>query len=139
MLDTNFLVDFNKEPVFIDSNVYDRLKIALYNDTNFLRKCEVVDYSLLIIFDNKENNIKEEEISDNVNYDTETKHFCGKENENHKLIKLGIIDYTRKYTWDKKMEFYGKSILYGENPTIVDPMVYSERFFKKISQYFVGI
>ena len=55
------------------------------------------------------------------------------------MIKLGIIDYIRKYTWDKKMEFYGKSIIYGENPTIVDPNIYSERFYKKIISYFVGI
>ena len=42
LLDTNYLVDFNKEPVFIDSNVYDRLKIALYNDTTYLKKFQII-------------------------------------------------------------------------------------------------
>ena len=123
LLDTNFLVDFNKEPIFIDSDVYDRLKLALYNDSSYLEKLDVVDYSLLIIFFND----KEKE-KNNLNNDN-----------NYRLIKLGIIDYTRKYTWDKKVEFYGKSILYGENPTIVEPTEYSKRFYSKLIKYFVGV
>ena len=134
LLDTNFLVDFNKEPVFIDSNVYDRLKIALYNDTNYLKKLEVVDYSLLIIFDDKENKNKDNNVFENqIDY-----LFSKKENEN-RIIKLGIIDYIRKYTWDKKVESIGKTLFYRENPTIVEPNVYSDRFYKTISKYFVGI
>ena len=135
LLDTNFLVDFNKEPVFIDSNSYDRLKVALYNDTMYLKHLEVVDYSLLIIFDDKDRDNKQEfkmyyEYNTNTSFSSES----GK-----RLIKMGIIDYIRKYTWDKKMEFYGKSFFYGEDPTIVDPNVYSDRFYKRISKYFVGV
>ena len=134
LLDTNFLVDFNKEPVFIDSNVYDRLKIALYNDTNYLKKLEVVDYSLLIIFDDKENKNKDNNVFENqIDY-----LFSKKENEN-RIIKLGIIDYIRKYTWDKKVESIGKTFFYRENPTIVEPNVYSDRFYNTIIKYFVGI
>ena len=136
LLDTNFLVDFNKEPVFIDSNVYERLKIALYNDTMYLKKLEVVDYSLLIIFDNGRSG--EVETIENGYYSFKIDNSFPEKGGNT-LIKLGIIDYIRKYTWDKKMEFYGKSLLYGENPTIVDPNVYSDRFYKTISKYFVGI
>ena len=140
LLDTNFLVDFNKEPVNIDSNVYSTLKKALENDTSFLKILGVVDYSLLIIFDNKGNEDKqEEEVTDNVYYDYETQHFCSENEKSHEVIKLGIIDYLRKYTWDKKMEFYGKSFIYRANPTIVDPNVYCDRFYKKIISYFVGI
>ena len=137
LLDTNFLVDFNREPVFIDSYIYDRLKLALYNDTNYLKKNGVVDYSLFIIFNDKEKSYKKEDIDKSAYYDFS---INSTSNENSKrLIKLGIIDYIRKYTWDKKMEFYGKSLLYGENPTIVEPNVYSERFYKKIIAYFVGV
>ena len=146
LLDTNFLVDFNKEPVFIDSNVYDRLKLALYNDTNYLKSLGVVDYSFLIIFNDKEkgNGVKHDKCyhkddnNNNTNNNGAIKQLNGDINH-YRLIKFGIIDYTRKYTWDKKMEFYGKSLLYGENPTIVDPNVYSERFYKRISRYFVGV
>ena len=139
LLDTNFLVDFNKEPIFIDSNVYDRLKLALYNDSSYLEKLEVVDYSLLIIFFNdkeKERNNNMKKIGDNVN-DANNNYL--NDDNNYRLIKLGIIDYTRKYTWDKKVEFYGKSLLYGENPTIVEPTEYCKRFYSKLTKYFVGV
>ena len=122
LLDTNFLLDFNKEPVFIESDVYDRLKLALYNDSSYLKKINVIDYSLLLIFKDKNDKNKKE-----------------KDGSNHGLIKFGIIDYTRKYTLDKQLESYGKTIYYGENPTIIDPEEYSQRFFDKISKYFVGV
>ena len=139
LLDTNFLVDFNKEPIFIDSDVYDRLKLALYNDSSYLEKLDVVDYSLLIIFFNdkeKEKNNNTKKIGDYI--DDGNINYLNNDN-NYRLIKLGIIDYTRKYTWDKKVEFYGKSILYGENPTIVEPTEYSKRFYSKLTKYFVGV
>ena len=139
LLDTNFLVDFNKEPVFIDSSVYDRLKLALYNDTNYLKGLGVVDYSLLIIFNDKEKEIEINNKKFDNSYYVINKNYGQKKENNYRMIKFGIIDYTRKYTWDKKMEFLGKSILYGEDPTIVDPNVYSERFYKRISRYFVGV
>ena len=125
LLDTNFLVDFNKEPVFIESDVYDRLKLALYNDSSYLKKINVIDYSLLLIF--KDKNEKNE------------KNKKEKDDSTHRLIKFGIIDYIRKYTLDKKVESYGKTIYYGENPTIIDPEEYRQRFFDKISKYFVGV
>ncbi len=137
LLDTNFLVDFNRDPVFLDSNIYDRLKLALNYDTNYLKKSGVVDYSLLILFNDNNNDKNQDEKS--KNYDFDYINNIGLESENQRLIKLGIIDYIRKYTWDKKMEFYGKSLLYGENPTIVEPNVYGERFYKKIIKYFVGV
>ena len=63
-----------------------------------------------------------------------------KENkENYSLIKLGIIDYTRKYTLDKQLESMSKTILYGRDPTIVDPNAYSKRFYQSIIKYFVGV
>jgi 1-phosphatidylinositol-3-phosphate 5-kinase len=140
LLDTNFLVDFNKEPVNIDSYVYSKLNLALLNDSEYLKKSGVVDYSLLIIFDSEgSEKQKLEEVGDNVYYDYETNNFFSEKEKSHCLIKLGIIDYIRKYTWDKKMEFYGKSIIYRDNPTIVDPNVYRDRFYKAISRYFVGV
>ena len=122
LLDTNFLLDFNKEPVFIESDAYDRLYTALYNDSSYLKKIKVIDYSLLVIFKGKNEKNKKE-----------------KDDSIHRLIKFGIIDYTRKYTLDKQLESYGKTIYYGENPTIIDPEEYRQRFFAKISKYFVGV
>ena len=131
LLDTNFVVDFNKEPVFIESNVYDRLKVALHNDSDYLSSLDIVDYSLLLILDDKG---KEKEKK------KENEEDKNKENkENYSLIKLGIIDYTRKYTLDKQLESMSKTILYGRDPTIVDPNAYSKRFYQSIIKYFVGV
>ena len=130
LLDTNFVEDFNREPLFIESNVFDKLKKAFDNDTAFLNKLGVIDYSLLLVIDtsdNKKNN-DDEDLFD----------LYGKKT-NYKLIKLGIIDYCRKYTWDKQLEFYGKTIIYRELPTITEPENYSKRFNNEVGKYFVGI
>ena len=57
-----------------------------------------------------------------------------------KKIRMGIIDYLRKYTWDKQIESYGKKLIHGfENPTIINPENYSERFIDKIKLYFSSV
>ena len=53
---------------------------------------------------------------------------------------MGIIYYLRKYTWDKQIESYGKKLIHGfENPTIINPENYSERFIDKIKLYFSSV
>ena len=120
LLDTNFLEDTDGEPLFFDFDNYKILKNALINDCNFLKKEEIIDYSLLIIF----------EISD-------------KKEKNEleiKKIRMGIIDYLRKYTWDKQIESYGKKIIHGfSKPTIINPEKYCERFIKKFKRYFACV
>ena len=124
LLDTNFLEDFNGEPLFFDFNVFQSLKEALNNDSFFLKDEGIIDYSLLIIFEN-DNNKNKNEI---------------KENNSFKIIKLGIVDYLRKYTWDKQIESYSKKFINGfSNPTIINPESYRKRFMDKIQRYFVGI
>ena len=130
LLDTNFLEDFNGEPLFLDFNVFQSLQDAIKNDSQFLKDEGVIDYSLLIIFENDKNNggcnNNKNEIIDEKN--------------NFKLIRLGIIDYLRKYTWDKQIESYSKKFLNGfSNPTIINPDSYSKRFMEKFQRYFVGI
>ena len=130
LLDTNFLDDFNGEPLFFDINVFQMLQNALKNDSQFFKEQDVVDYSLLIIFEVDNNNS-----SNNNNNKNEIK-----EEKNYKLIRLGIIDYLRKYTWDKQLESYSKKFINGfNNPTIINPESYSQRFMEKIQRYFVGI
>ena len=56
----------------------------------------------------------------------------------HSIIKVGIIDYIRKYTWDKKLEHFVKTIINGFNsPTIINPTDYKERFITAIKSYFI--
>ena len=120
LLDTNFKKDFNNEPIPLKKDLYGLLLVSVYNDTLFLSKMGIVDYSLLLYINN---------INDN-----------NKDNMSHSLIRVGIIDYIRKYTWDKKIEHFVKTIINGFNsPTIINPNDYKERFISAIKSYFIGI
>ena len=82
----------------------------------------IVDYSLLLYINDNSNNKK------------------NKDNLKHSLIRVGIIDYIRRYTWDKKLEHFVKTIINGFNsPTIINPKDYNERFNAAIKSYFIGI
>ena len=52
---------------------------------------------------------------------------------------MGLIDYVRKYTWDKQLEHVIKIILKGVTPTIVEPKDYKKRFKDAFKDYFIGI
>ena len=58
---------------------------------------------------------------------------------NVKSIRLGIIDYIRKYTWDKQLEKLGKKMIYRENPTKDNPQNYKEILKEALSNYFYGV
>jgi len=125
--DTNFKIDFNGEPIVLEKNMSELLKAAIHNDSLILSKMNVIDYSLLLIIDENEN------INNEINAEN-------KINFNIKSIRLGIIDYIRKYTWDKQLEHVGKVIINRlQVPTIVNPVNYKERFKEAIDKYFIGI
>ena len=57
-----------------------------------------------------------------------------------KIMRVGIIDYIRKYTWDKQLEHVGKIIINGLNtPTIISPNDYRDRFKAAAGIYFIGV
>ena len=119
LLDNNFKENFKSEPIPLERNLFGLLLLSVHNDTLFLSKMGIIDYSLLlhIIEDNK-----------------------SKENSKNNLIRVGIIDYIRKYTWDKKIEHILKTIINGFNsPTIINPDDYKDRFISAIKSYFIGI
>ena len=99
----------------MNKKIYDLLLISVHNDTLFLNNMGVVDYSLLLhIYSNKEKKI---------NY-----------------IRMGIIDYIRKYTWDKQLEHYIKIFINRfVVPTIINPSAYKNRFEEAIKDYFICI
>ena len=130
LMDTNFVEDFGGEPLALDQKIYTLFLCAISNDTKICRNMDVMDYSLLcIIIDYKEDEIKEEN----------EENIILRDNENVKYIRLGVIDYFRKYTSDKQFETIFKTIINKFNkPTVINPKKYDERFFKKLSSYFIG-
>jgi hypothetical protein len=84
---------------------------AIESDTEFLSSKFVMDYSLL----------------------------CGLDHVNNQIV-VGIIDYIRTFTWDKKLETYFKTIGgQGKMPTIVSPEIYRTRFVSAIERYFLEV
>jgi len=84
---------------------------AIINDTSFLEIINVVDYSILVGFDE----------------------------DSHEIV-VGIIDYMRQYDFIKRMERMGKSVgmLAGQQePTIIQPPQYRKRFNTAMERYFL--
>lgn len=59
--------------------------------------------------------------------------------ENNLLI-VGIIDYIRKFTIDKRIESFMKQVVdQSKLPTIVSPHVYKNRFIEAMDRYFLAV
>jgi 1-phosphatidylinositol-3-phosphate 5-kinase len=64
----------------------------------------------------------------------------GVDSQRNELV-VGIVDYIRTYTWDKKLESWVKESAFlggvgrGE-PTIVTPKQYRQRFCSAMERYF---
>lgn len=115
LLDQNLLEDMPTSPIFMTNKSKLLLERAVFNDTSFLARVNVMDYSLLAVV-----------------------------SEDRQELVIGIIDYIRQYTWDKHLETWVKAsgILGGSKnttPTVVSPKEYKKRFRKAISSYFVVV
>ncbi|RUP44557.1 hypothetical protein BC936DRAFT_149297, partial [Jimgerdemannia flammicorona] len=114
LLDENMVELMYKSPIFIRPHSKELLRGSLHNDTLFLLKLKVMDYSLLV----------------------------GIDEEKHELV-VGIVDFIRQFTWDKRLESFVKEagILGGRDalPTIVSPKQYRIRFKKAMDQYFLMV
>ena len=65
--------------------------------------------------------------------------LVGVDEANHELV-VGIIDYIRTFTWDKKLETLVKSTVLGSSqgpPTVVSPALYRSRFLDAMDRYFL--
>ena len=86
------------------------LKACVNNDSIFLCKNNIIDYSLLTMI-----------------------------NEKKKTIRFAIIDYLQQYSMDKKLESKFKGLLNSDiQPTIINAEEYKKRFKTSIQQYFIG-
>ena len=110
-MDRNFLDEMKGLPLFLTSRAKRELDAALWNDTRFLSKQNVVDYSLLTML-----------------------------NEEEKKLALGVIDYMQQYTFEKAVESTYKKFRASETPTITNPEEYKNRFRLQVMQeYFLAI
>ena len=100
-------------PLFVREHSKRILRSALYNDSLFLTDMNVMDYSLMV----------------------------GLDETRHELV-IGIIDFVRTYTWDKRVESFVKetAILGGGGrgePTIITPRQYRMRFISFLDRMFL--
>ena len=111
LLDENLMQMTCDCPLYVHSHSKAILRAAIANDSLFLCSNSVMDYSLL------------------VGIDDQTNEFV-----------VGIIDYIRPFTWDKKLESVVKSVgSQGKLPTIVEPELYRMRFCEAMDQYFLCV
>ncbi|ORY87858.1 hypothetical protein BCR37DRAFT_342278 [Protomyces lactucae-debilis] len=114
LLDENFVELVSENPLFVRDHARRFLKSALHNDTLFLAQNNVMDYSLVV----------------------------GIDDDKHELV-VGIIDFIRTYTWDKKLESWVKErgLVGGgsSKPTVVTPKQYKVRFREAMDRYIYAI
>lgn len=98
-MDKNFIEDFKGLPITISLENKKMLDMSVWNDTLFLCKKNVVDYSLLLMVSVKQ-----------------------------RVVCFGIIDYITKYTLERAVERKIKKVVAIEDPTIARPVKYKNRF-----------
>ena len=112
LLDENMVEYIYESPLFIKENDKRLLRASLWNDTLFLEKMNVMDYSLVVGIDHAKD----------------------------ELI-VGIIDCIRTFTWDKKLESWVKekglvgNSGVGKEPTVITPKQYKNRFREAMERY----
>ena len=110
LLDENMVEFIFESPLFAREHSKKLLRASVWNDTLFLARQNVMDYSLMIAVD-----------------------------ESRKELVVGIIDCIRTYTWDKKLESWIKDRGFaggGRNrPTVTSPKEYKSRFREAMGRY----
>lgn len=110
LLDENMVEYIYESPLFAREHSKKLLRASVWNDTLFLARQNVMDYSLMIAVD-----------------------------EIRKELVVGIIDCIRTYTWDKRLESWIKDRGFaggGRNrPTVTSPKEYKSRFREAMARY----
>ena len=110
LLDENMVEFIYESPLFTREHSKKLLRGSVHNDTLFLARQNVMDYSLMLAID-----------------------------ESRKELVVGIIDCIRTYTWDKKLESWIKDRGFaggGKNrPTVTSPKEYKKRFREAMMRY----
>ncbi|KAK8122019.1 1-phosphatidylinositol-3-phosphate 5-kinase FAB1 [Apiospora sp. TS-2023a] len=110
LLDENMVEFIWESPLFAREHSKKLLRASVWNDTLFLARQNVMDYSLMVAVD-----------------------------EVKKELVVGIIDCIRTYTWDKTLESWikGRGFAGGgrNRPTVTSPKEYKSRFREAMARY----
>ena len=110
LLDENMVEFIYESPLFAREHSKKLLRSSVHNDTLFLARQNVMDYSLMVAVD-----------------------------EVRKELVVGIIDCIRTYTWDKKLESWIKDRGFAggnkNRPTVTSPKEYKKRFREAMMRY----
>ena len=118
LLDENLLDYISAHPIYVRAHSNSLLASSIQNDTLFCSKQNVMDYSLIAGL-----------------YDIPNAGPASKSASTRQELCVGIIDYIRTYTWDKKIESWIKDR--GKHkPTVMGPKDYRTRFRKSMPRYF---
>nr|CDS22718.1 phosphatidylinositol phosphate 5 kinase type III [Echinococcus granulosus] len=110
LLDQNFINESLENPIYLRLHSKNALMHCLSMDTQFLADLFIMDYSLLVGTDRRTG-----------------------------LLVVGIIDYLRKFTLNKRLEMFVKQTLtsvQGPMPTIIMPVDYRERLLDQMERNF---
>lgn len=110
LMDENLRLISTVYPLYVHTHSKRLLMEAIFRDSEFLRAHVVMDYSLLVGFDDQ-----------------------------YSEYAVGIIDYVRLFNWEKEIEFRVKKLGKTIDPTIVHPSQYQRRFLDAINEYFVDV
>ncbi|SCZ98276.1 BZ3500_MvSof-1268-A1-R1_Chr7-1g09080 [Microbotryum saponariae] len=115
LMDENLVEISRRTPLYVREDSKRLLQRAIASDSKFLADLNVMDYSLVVGVDAKK----------------------------HELV-VGIVDFIRTYTWDKRIESWVKDSAFlggGSNkpggPTIITPKQYKTRFCEAMNGYFL--
>ncbi|KAG0206046.1 1-phosphatidylinositol-3-phosphate 5-kinase [Mortierella sp. GBA30] len=106
LLDENFIEFMSESPFFIREHAKLQLSESLANDSLFLQRFNIMDYSLLVAVSDKQQE-----------------------------LLVGIVDFIRPFTWDKKLESWVKDAVGSREPTIVSPAQYRKRFRSAMNRH----
>jgi hypothetical protein len=107
-MDLNFIEDHNGQPILISNEAKRVLNAALHNDSLFLSKQNVMDYSLLLMY-----NLKDLKLN------------------------AAVIDYSGQYTLEKLIESHFKRAVKHDIPTVISPDEYKVRFRHHMTHIFI--
>ncbi|KAJ1625848.1 hypothetical protein T492DRAFT_631851 [Pavlovales sp. CCMP2436] len=108
-------------PLFLEDGAKRLLAQCVWNDTLFLAKNNVMDYSLLL-------GLADRETADDI------------PDGGGCVLVVGVIDYVRQYTVDKLAETVVKTLYDpSHQPTVIEPALYKARFREAMDRYFMAV